>query len=293
VWLLLMVREALPEENEQQEAPVPNVRLYNLDRETLPLHHEMLPGLVSVILKKLPATYAIYYLGCKPGTHNTAFLLVLTADHEEGEALSLGTMLEESCRPTNAFILVHYASAVINAINKGDHFFNRALSCPALYISGNMLLPNSEIIKPNTVVDLGEANWERWRKQAKEFLLGAEYYLSVEAYSAALFSLHQCAEDILIAIVRSVLAYKINSHNLLRLLRVTQFFTNDLTAVFQIDTEPGKRNFNILKDAYINVRYRDSYSSDSSSLNILYPVVANLLSTAEQVHHQFIMMNTI
>jgi hypothetical protein len=29
--------------------------------------------------------------------------------------------------------------------------------------------------------------------------LGAAYYLSVEAYSAALFSLHQCAEDILIA----------------------------------------------------------------------------------------------
>jgi HEPN domain-containing protein len=293
VWLLLMVHEALRADSEQQEAPVSKVRLYNLDREMLPLHHEMLPGLVSVILNKLSTTYAIYYLGRKPGTHNAAFLLVLTADHEEGEALSLGTMLEESCQPIDAFVLVHYTSAVVNAINKGDHFFNRALSCPALYISGNILLPDSEVIKPNTVVDLGEANWERWRKQAKEFLLGAEYYLSVEAYSAALFSLHQCAEDILIAIVRSVLGYKINSHNLLRLLRVTQFFTNDLTAVFQIGTEPGKRNFNILKDAYINVRYRDSYSPDSSSLNILYPVVANLLSTAEQVHNQFIMMNTI
>lgn len=293
-WVLLMAQEAVFAESEQkEELPVSNVRLYNLDRETLPLHHQMLPDLVSVVINKLPTTYAIYYLGCKPGTHNTAFLLVLTADHEEGEALSLGTMLEESCRPTDAFILVHFASAVVNAINKGDHFFNRALSCPALYVSGNMLLPNSDVIKPNTVVDLGEANWERWRKQAKEFLLGAEYYLSVEAYSAALFSLHQCAEDILIAIVRSVLGYKINSHNLLRLLRVTQFFTNDLTAVFQMDTELGKRNFNILKDAYINVRYRDSYAPDSSSLEILYPVVANLLSTAEQVHHQFLLRNSI
>ena len=144
VWLLLMAHQALPAENEQQKTPVSNVRLYNLDRETLPLHHEMLPGLVSIILNKLPTTYAIYYLGCKPGTHDTAFLLVLTADHEEGEALSLGTMLEESCRPTEAFVLVHYASAVVNAINKGDHFFNRALSCPVLYISGKMLLPNSE-----------------------------------------------------------------------------------------------------------------------------------------------------
>jgi HEPN domain-containing protein len=294
VWILLTAHEGLAAQSEQQEeVSVSNVRLYNLERETLPFHQRMLPNLVSIIINKLPSTNAIYYLGCKPGTHNTAFLLVLTADHEEGEALSLGTMLEESCRPTDAFILVHYASAVVNAIIKGDHFFNRALSCPALYISGNMLLPNSDVIKPNTVVDLGEANWERWRKQAKEFLLGAEYYLSVEAYSAALFSLHQCAEDILIAIVRSVLGYKINSHNLLRLLRVTQFFTNDLTSVFQIDTDQGKRNFNILKEAYINVRYRDCYSPDRSSLDILYPVITNLLATAEQIHHQFLLRSSI
>jgi HEPN domain-containing protein len=292
--VLLMVHEALLAESDQQEeTSVSNVRLYNLDKEALPLHHEMLPNLVSVITHKLPTTYAIYYLGYKPGNFNSAFILVLTADHEQGEALTLGTMLEESCRPSNVVVLVHYASSVINAINKGDHFFSRALSCPALYISGNMLLPNSDVIKSNTFIELGEANWERWRKQAKEFLSGATYYLSVEAHSAALFSLHQCAEDILIAIVRAVLGYKINSHNLLRLLRVTQFFTNDLTAVFQIDTEKGKRNFNILKDAYINVRYRDNYAPDNSSLDILYPIVANLLSTAEQVHDQFLLQNSI
>jgi HEPN domain-containing protein len=293
-WLMLTANEEQTAETEQAEKPpVFNVRLYNLDNEPLPIHQEILPNLVSIIKNKLPTTYAIYYLGYKPGNHTSAFLLVLTADQEQGEALSLGTMLEESCRPSNVVVLIHYASAVVNAIKKGDHFFNRALSCPALYISGSMLLPDSAVIKPNTPIDLGEANWERWRKQAKEFLMGAEYYLSVGAYSAALFSLHQCAEDALIAIVRSVLGYKINSHNLLRLLRVTQFFTNDLTAVFRMDTEQGKRNFSILKDAYINVRYRDSYEPDSSSLDILYPVVSNLLSTAEQIHNQFLLRNSI
>jgi HEPN domain-containing protein len=293
-WLMLSVyEEQTADRGQAEKPPVPNARLYNLDNEPLPIHQEILPNLVSIIKNKLPTTYAIYYLGYKPGNHTSAFLLVLTADQEQGEALSLGTMLEESCRPRDVVVLVHYASAVVNAIKKGDHFFNRALACPALYISGNMLLPDSDIIKPSRPIDLGEANWERWRKQAKEFLMGAEYYLSCGAYSAALFSLHQCAEDILIAIVRSVLGYKINSHNLLRLLRVTQFFTNDLTAVFKIDTEQSKRNFNILKDAYINVRYRDSYEPDSSSLDILYPVVSDLLSTAEAIHNQFLLRNSI
>jgi len=293
MWLLLHNKRDIVETEQKGQLEVSRVRLYHLDRETLPLHQEMLANLVSVILKKLPSVYAVYYLGSKPGSPNSAFLLVLTSDDEEGEALSLGTMLEESCRPASVVILVHYASAVVNAIHQGDRFFNRALCCPPLYISGDMLLPHSDVLKPNAVTELGEANWERWRKQAKEFLLGAEYYLSVKAYSAALFSLHQCAEDILIAIVRSVLGYKINSHNLLRLLRVTQFFTNDFTAIFQMDTDQGKTNFNLLKDAYINVRYRDNYSPDSSSLDVLYPLVAKLLATAEQVHEQFLLRNTI
>ncbi len=293
-WLLLSVREEGHTDSDQTKLTDSlSVRLYTLDTETIPLHRKIFPHLVSVIKTKLPTTYAIYYLGRKPGNHDSAFLLVLTADHEKREALSLGTMLEESCRPEKVTILVHYASVVLNAVNTGDHFFSRALSCPALYVSGDLLLPNTNIMRPHLNIDLSEANWERWLKQGKEFLLGAEYYLSVQAYATALFSLHQSSQCILIAIVKAVLGYKINSHNLMRLLRVTQFFTNDLTEVFKLETQDGKRNFNILKEAYISVRYRDNYQPDGATVEALYPVVSKLLSTAEQVYYQFLLMNTI
>ena len=294
VWLLLMAHEQLLSDSEQrEESPVSNVHLYTLDTDIIPLHQKVFPDLVSVIKTKLPSTCAIYYLGTAPGKFDSAFLLVLTADHEQGEALSLGNILEESCRPEQVTILVHYASAVINAVNIGDHFFSRALSCPALFVSGELLLPNANLLGKGLNLALSEGNWERWLKQGKEFLSGTEYYLSVQAYSAALFSLQQGAECILIAIVRAVLGYKINSHNLLRLLRVTQFFTNDLAAIFYLDTQEGKRNFNILKEAYISVRYRDNYQPDGDTVEALYPVVSKLLSTTEQVHHQFLLMNTL
>jgi HEPN domain-containing protein len=285
--------ERISDTNQEQANESLNVRLYSLNTETVPMHREMFPNLVSVIKTKLPTTYAIYYLGRRPDKHDSAFLLVLTGDQEQGEALGLGTMLEESCRPHSLTVLVHYASVVLNAVNMGDHFFSRALSCPALYISGDLLLPDSKLFGPGLNFEVSEAHWERWLRQGKEFLSGAEYYLSTGAYSAALFSLHQSAECILIAIVRAVLGYRINSHNLLRLLRVTQFFTNDLAAVFKLETEEGKKNFTVLKEAYVSVRYRDNYLPDTSSVETLYPVVSNLLLTAEQVYRQFLLMNTI
>jgi HEPN domain-containing protein len=268
---------------------IPPISLYELDSFPEASDREKLSGIVGTIKHKLPSTWAIIYLGEKPGNHNLAYLLVLTADHEQGEATSLGAMLEESCLPAKIHVLVHYATAVLNAINYGDRFFSRAFTCPALYLSGDLLLPKAKLAGKAFNFDLGQANWERWHKQAKEFLRGAEYYLSVDANSAALFSLHQSAECILIAIVRAVLGYRINSHNLLRLLRVTQIFTNDLTLVFDLDSNAGKANFHALKEAYINVRYRDNYEPDAKALEALFPIVSKLVLLAERVHRQFLM----
>ena len=133
--ILLAVKEV--KDTETAAKPIgysSNICLYTLDTDILPLHREMLPNIVSVIKSKLPTTCAIYYLGRKPKNHDSGFLLVLTPDHEQGEALSLGTMLEESCRPQNVTVLVHYATSVLNAVNAGDHFFSRALSCPRHYM---------------------------------------------------------------------------------------------------------------------------------------------------------------
>ena len=66
-------------------------------------------------------------------------------------------------------------------------------------------------------------------------------------------------------------------------------FTNDLTLVFDLDSEAGKTNFQVLKEAYINVRYRDTYEPDAKSLEALFPIVSKLVLLAEKVHRQFLM----
>jgi HEPN domain-containing protein len=292
-WIWQFVKDTMVTEIESdRKSGSVDVQLYSLEREILPIHQQILPDLVAVITKKLPTTTAIYYLGNKPRHWDSLFLFILTADHEEREALSLGTMLEESCMPSKVIVMVHYASSVLNAVNKGDYFFSHALSCPPLFNSGRFIFPVQGSIQI-TMPDLKEANWERWKTQSKEFLSGAEYYLSMKAYSAALFSLHQCAECILIAIIRSVAGYKINNHNLLRLLKLSQLFTFDLMKIFQLQRQEEYRNFITLKDAYINVRYRDSYEPDASTVDLLYLSVTDLYFKAEQVHMKFLLKNTL
>lgn len=292
LWLIhqrLRSSTQSPKAHDESDAVNSHVRVFDLEFALEERDQSRLGNIVSTIKHKLTSTCGIIFLGRATDDDSSIFLLVLTSDSEQREALSLGTMLEESCRPAKIIALVHYASSALNAMQSGDRFFSRTFGCPALYLSGDIFLPNPHSISRNFELDLSEANWERWLKQGKEFLIGAEYYLSAKATSAALFSLHQCAECILVAIIRAVLGYRINSHNLLRLLRVTQMFTNDLVDVFRLDTKAGKKNFDVLKEAYISIRYRDTYEPDTKTVDTLYPVVSNLLSIAEQVHKQFLL----
>ncbi|HEY4325738.1 MAG TPA: HEPN domain-containing protein [Mucilaginibacter sp.] len=271
----------------------PAPELYRLDLDFTPSYKERLTKSVAIIKKKLPSAWAIICLGEKPGKDNVIYFLVLTADFETGEALALGTMLEESCSAEKVFILVHYANAFLNAVNSGDRFFSNALACPSIFLSGDLLMPRFRSMRNILNVDHGEANWERWSRQANEFLTGAEFYLAEEAYSAALFSMHQSAECILVAVIRSVLGYRISTHNLLRLLRITQMFTEDLTIVFDLGSESGKSNFRVLKDSYVGVRYRDNYLPDTNVIKELFPAVTSLVTKAVAIHRRYLMTSIL
>jgi HEPN domain-containing protein len=120
--------------------------------------------------------------------------------------------------------------------------------------------------------------------------LGAEFFIGRKAYDAALFCLHQCAESLLTAIIRVVLGYRINNHNLSRLLRLTQLFTNDLANVFSTEQ---MELFKILKGGYIDVRYKDSFKADERTVEMLLPIVKQLKNKTLQVYKAYLLSNTL
>lgn len=252
---------------------------------------EIISKLITVIKCKVPTVQSVIFLGISPGNDPIVFLLILTANDELRQAQSLGSTIEESCiGVAQVTALVHHASAMFTGVGNNNLFFNSALNCPVVYLSGDMLMP---IPKPFALFkrDEGTLNWERWRGQAHDFLSGADYYLKNKAYGAALFSLHQCTECLLIALVRAILGYRINNHNLSRLLFISRMFTEALLEIYSLADAEDARLFDLLKQAYINIRYKDSFEADEKDVEGLYRVTKQFVAVAEKVYDLHLLNN--
>ncbi|WP_295801693.1 HEPN domain-containing protein [Mucilaginibacter sp.] len=248
--------------------------------------------LVGIIIRKVTSVQAVFFL--EANDNGTLFLLVITSDEEQRQAKGLGSTIEESCREIAKLVaLVHHSSSFQNGIANDNPFFNRALHCPVIYLSGGLVLPARKPLgcSPAGLPDM--KLWDRWYSQGKDFLSGAEYYLKTGAYGAALFSLQQCVESLLIAVIRSVLGYRVNNHNLSKLLDITQMFTDDLAAVFNLEDAESVQLFDLLKHAYVNVRYKDTFEPDTKSLETLYRVTKHFVSVVELVHQKYLLTNSI
>jgi HEPN domain-containing protein len=277
------------EQNRTVAAPA---NVYQLNSSLLSVDKALISRLVSVIIHKVPSVQVILYLGTNP--QGNIYLLVLTAGSEQRQAHEISSTIEESCKEiTSVTALVHHASELVNAVNDGNLFFSKALGCPVTYLSGGLLLPVAKSLNSIIVNQKAEAKWERWHQQGKDFLKGAEYYLNSGADKAALFSLHQCAECLLIAIIRAVLGYRVNSHNLSRLLSLTEMFTGDIANVFELSDQEYLRLFGILKQAYVGVRYKDTFELDTKDLDIIYPAICRLREVTQKVYEQHLLANSL
>lgn len=270
------------------------VTLYQLDKDIGLVDIGLLPRVVNVITHKVPSVQAVIYLGCPQVKQSPLFLLVLIDNKEREQAQALAATIEESCRALASVIaLVHHASALLTATKHDNLFFSNALTCHVIYLSGELLLPTKPLTTTSkndqTTTDL----WERWKRQGIDFLDGAGYHLEKGAANAALFCLQQCVECLLIAMIRAVTGYRINNHNISKLLNLTQMFTTDLTEVFDLDNHQSKELFSLLKHAYVNVRYKDSFEADIHSVHELYPIAQQFVNVTDHVYHKHLLTSSI
>ncbi|RWY51604.1 HEPN domain-containing protein [Mucilaginibacter gilvus] len=275
----------------QAEREVYAVKLYNLNSNMPDKQGVLISKLISIIIHKVNSVQAVIYLGTAP--NDKIYALVLTANEEQRLAQSLAGMIEDSCRETAKVVaLVHHASALFTGLKRSNLFFNTALGCPAVYLSGGLLLPAA---MPLSAVQhtATSSQWEHWHRLGLDFYNGAKYHLQQGADNAALFCLHQCSECVLVALVRAVLNYDINNHNLSRLLTITEMFTADLVMVFKTDEQGNLMLFNELKHAYVNVRYKDGYEAERNNVRALLGTVKQLLNVAERVYEQNLLMASL
>jgi len=267
------------------------VNLYKLKTAVLSCQQEKISKIVGIIKHKVPTTQCVICLGTIPENAERIFLLVLTSREETATAQLLNCMIEDSCRDiAKVTALVHFTTAMLTALENNSRFFHQAIHCPVIYLSGDLILPTPKPLERIAAKESESFKWESWLRQGKDFLAGAEFYLRQESANAALFSLHQCAECVLIALIRGVNGYGTTNHNLSRLITITEMFTTEISNVFELHENHKANQFESLKQAYFNVRYKDGYKADIETAKALYGKVNQLINVAEKVYAKHLLM---
>jgi HEPN domain-containing protein len=292
VWILYFHERLKLEDTADVEKIIQDKNLYQLDSSINSDQYEFIRQMVKIISLKLPATKAIMYLGKQPLEDGKLYLLVIVADEEQRLAQSLSSMIEESCAGIAPVVaLVHHAHKFVAKLKCGNSFFNYANNCPVVYMSGDQLIPSPKPL--NKFTEQIAFKWERWLSQGKHFLAGADFFIKNDMHGAGLFLIHQAAECVLMAVVRGILGYDTNSHNISRLLMLSEMFTTGLTEVFKLNEVDSKARFEILKNAYIAISYRDTFEPDTEAIELLYQDINKLVTTAEDIYNKWLLANSL
>ncbi|MCO5948019.1 HEPN domain-containing protein [Mucilaginibacter flavidus] len=241
-----------------------------------------LDEVTAIILKAVPSVRKIVLIGMHPKPY-TYYLLVVIDDSDKTPEHEATNKIEDICKQLVAvFALVHSAAWASQEIVAGDHFWNNALyNGTEVYTSEGFTSPEHRAIGKDIWMETAGKDWNRWGKQGLQFLKGAKRFMEDEHYGIAAFMLHQAAESCLIGIVRVLSGYRTSSHNLMRMLRFTLLFTDEIMDVLELEKTEEAKLFNLLQSAYSEARYKSDFWLDEQPAKLLLLKVQLLVKKIE------------
>lgn len=213
-------------------------------------------------------------------------LLIITKPgikHREHEILDI--VAEHSTEETRIVAIAHSLCAVNKALEQGRSFFvNIYKNGILVYDSSGIHLATPPICdNADHLTDI-KAQWHQHFGLAVEFLAGASYYISSGSAALAVFMLHQAAEHSCIALVNACIGYRPATHNLNRLLALTENFSEYPSYIFPKVSKEEIDLFTTLARAYSDVRYTANFKVSIEKAGVLRQRVKDLQEIAEKLY---------
>jgi HEPN domain-containing protein len=193
-------------------------------------------------------------------------------------------------------ILVHGRSAVETAIRSSKLFFVTTYrEGTVLYKADGLLLDDIEIPDTDPVTDLAEAEqiFRQRHLMALGFIKAANECLKNEYYNNAVFTLHQAVEQACIGMIWVYMGYRVDLHNLGRLLDLCKSFSPKPAAVFHRKTDRDKKLFDILRSSYSDTRYSSDFAVNAEDANTLFKRSHSLVMMSETLCQKKISQYTL
>lgn len=169
-------------------------------------------------------------------------------------------------------LLCHSAEAVSEATGSNSRFFINVLQNGELIYSANGMTHNQSLPEfiPTQTVNKAVKHWEHRMPLADGFVEGAAVFLGKGHYNLSVFMLHQAVEQGCSLLVRVVMGYRADFHNIHRLLSLCTCFSKEPFKLFITGTEHDARLFDILIKSYSQSRYSSSFLVDETDARLLF-----------------------
>lgn len=123
-----------------------------------------------------------------------------------------------------------------------------------------------------------------WFPQGSEFLIDANNAAKRGNYKLGDFYFHQATESLYYTTLLAFTDYKPKTHNLWKLRRKAKPYSEEFFHVFRAETDKREKDlFELLKQGYVDARYREDFTITEQELNILIERVSAMIPIVEKI----------
>lgn len=158
-------------------------------------------------------------------------------------------------------LIAHGKETIEEAINNHSRFFISVYRhAVLLYTAGGFGMTFGQQYLPE--IDPVQTHQKAIRHFRHRYIMAAGFMQAAELcmrrgyFNNTVFLLHQATEQCCIALIRVFIAYRSDMHNLDRLLKLSQCFSAEPSAVFPRETHEEKRLFSLFHKSYSDARYK-------------------------------------
>lgn len=212
---------------------------------------------------------------------STYDLLVVTPNDSQSDHEVTDMIEQKFSAPIGINCLAKRLHYVQECLKAGSRFYHSILQQGRiLYQVDGLDLPYDNQL-PSICLT---TDWNRWFKQSQHFYSLASHAFTCSWYAQAIFLLHQALEHACVALLRFFTGFHSNTHNIARLLMMTETFSLAPRAIFPGKTKEEEELLNLVNKAYTESRYNESYEVAPEKINVVRDRVKSFLLVADTLH---------
>lgn len=181
--------------------------------------------------------------------------------------------------------LIHHGIGFLNdRLSKGHYFFSDIKrEGILLYDSKRFELAEARELSAEEYRKKVSKYFDHWFTSANDFFEQFQFALTRDKYNNAAFQLHQTVERYYSALLLVLIDYKPKTHDIEKLGKLAAAQEPVLLIVFPKGTEEERYRFELLRKAYVDARYEETYMITRQELKWLAERVKMLQELTEKV----------